>query len=374
MNDDFQGYVESAAKGFTKAHLEFYWDKLMGFILKKHLIEINIPSENDIIKKKEIVVFTLHKKQKKEDAKGKLKCGKCKIYYKFRQGYVSPKTKTTLPDAYICGNCNEKYMKTTHDKIIDIARAKWMKSEKKDNLNNQDVHSVITESSTTFFYGKFCDAFPGLREAVIWFTSQKDIVERLTKLFLDPIYFDETARNHLVSDPVWWFRDGQALFIKKFEPLKKGRVLLDVEELKIKKIAACKGSFYYKDFVYIECEADQPTKLYRYKKNEIQNMFEELGYCREEYALFKNKKITRQEYDDGSAVIKGKLQQVDGAKLRIRYLTKFNFIVAAKSSPYNCTRFDVESKKYFDGLLKEVISFNDFLAWMNTFQKHQMDY
>lgn len=148
---------------------------------------------------------------------------------------------------------------------------------------------------------------------------------------------------------------------------------MDIKELKIKKIAACKGRFYYKNFVYIECDADQPTKLYKYKKNEIQNMLEEFGYYSEEYAVFKNNKITRHEYDDGSAVIKGKLQQVDESKLRVRYLTKYNFIVTAKFSPYNCQRFDIESQKYFDDLLKDKVPFNDFLTWMNTFEKHRLD-
>ena len=265
----------------------------------------------------------------------------------------------------VCIKKKGTLLKKTPDTLSPLA--------KNDNSDFQENHSVITESSTSFFHGKFCDAFPGLREDTAFFTSKKHIIKRLAVLFSSPIYFDDTLGYQIASDPIWWFRDGQSLYIKEFEPLKNGKVLIDIEELKIKKIVACRGSSYYRDFVYVECGADKPTNLYKYEKNQIQSMYKEYGYYREEYALFKNNKITRQEYDDGSAVIKGKLQQVNGAKLRVRYLTKYNFIIAAKFSPYNCTRFDMESKIYFDGLLSENISFNEFLTWINTFQKHRLD-
>lgn len=232
---------------------------------------------------------------------------------------------------------------------------------------------IITEPSTVFFYEKICNAFPGLRDEVVWFTSRKDIIKRLSVLFSGPISFQDAKGYNVMSDPMWWFRGQLDLNIKKFEPLKNKRVLLDIKELKIKKIALCRSRSYYRNFVYIECEPDSPTNLYKYEKNQIRNTADQFGYFDEEYAIFKNYKITRQEYDDGAAIIKGIPQQVGEAKLRVRYLTKYNFIVAAKFSPYNCKKFSLESDKYFNDLLREKISFDLFFEWTKKFQKHDMD-
>lgn len=41
-----------------------------------------------------------------------------------------------------------------------------------------------------------------------------------------------------------------------------------------------------------------------------------------------------------------------GSKLRIRYLSEYNFIISAKQSPFNSQKFDRESYDYFNAILK----------------------
>lgn len=67
-----------------------------------------------------------------------------------------------------------------------------------------------------------------------------------------------------------------------------------------------------------------------------------MGYDYEEYGLVSGKTfITRAEYDDGAAVIDGRLTQVcDRSELRVRYTTPYNFLIAANGSPINNSRFD----------------------------------
>ena len=243
----------------------------------------------------------------------------------------------------------------------------------KDRIDSEQKPLTITETSTVFFHGKFCDAFPGLRNDCVCFASQKEIGQRLDALLSYPTYFQECCGHKVVTDPIWWFRGGSSLYIEEYKKIKRRKILLGVKELIIEKIVACRGKSYYQDFIYVQCKAEKPTKLYKYEKNEIENYFHKYGYYAEEYALFNGKKISRQEYDDGSAMIKGKLKQAFDAELRERYLTKYNFVIAAKFSPYNSKKFSSESKHYFDGLLREEISFDDFLVWMRKLQKHDMD-
>ena len=64
---------------------------------------------------------------------------------------------------------------------------------------------------------------------------------------------------------------------------------------------------------------------------DIERNIKQYGYCREEYGFYKDKiAISREEYDDGSAVINGKVTDTKGSKLRVRYLSSYNFIIAAK--------------------------------------------
>lgn len=82
------------------------------------------------------------------------------------------------------------------------------------------------------------------------------------------------------------------------------------------------------------------------------------------------RKITRQEYDDGSAMVNGKPMRLHGrAELRLRYLTSYNFILAAKFSPFNCHEFDRTSGEYFKGMLNGTISVKQFDEYMMVFPK-----
>ena len=105
----------------------------------------------------------------------------------------------------------------------------------------------------------------------------------------------------------------------------------------------------------------------------LEHSFEEGGVYQEEYAIFKNKFISRQDFDDGSTVINGKPVKTTGAEFRSRTLIKYNFIICAKFAPYNCHEFSATSKEYFKKLLTNEITFDEFARWMNNFPKNKND-
>lgn len=89
-----------------------------------------------------------------------------------------------------------------------------------------------------------------------------------------------------------------------------------------------------------------------YPDRDISRRINALGYASEEFALFKGKYISREEYDDGAAVIDGEVVALDGnAELRTRYLAPYNFIIAPVGSCINNQGFDEVRVQMMDGML-----------------------
>ena len=249
-------------------------------------------------------------------------------------------------------------------------------SPKEESLK-QDEEIILpraNENSTSLFSQRMAIAFPGIRE-ITWFDNSKIARQRLEKLLKQPLNFRDGTLEYEV-DPIWWFRGGSALNIHSFQKIGINKVLMNFEQLQIKRIAAIRGNSYYKDFVYVETKGEKQTGLYKHTENDIKRHLETFGYSSEEYGVIKNslgwkKPIRREDYDDGATVIRGKVRDDIQPVLRVRYLTDYNFIIAAKGSPYNSTKFCVESEKYFNGILKKEIAPEDFFKFLESFKKYE---
>lgn len=200
------------------------------------------------------------------------------------------------------------------------------------------------KESTVFFSDRFSSAFPGAR-GISWFEDQKNIEMRLGKLLEEPLDFED-------GSPVWWWRDGN-LHIHSFKSLGEGLYLMDWDEYRITKIAAVNVGDYYQKFVYVETEAMEPTGLYPNASERIEASVEHFGYCSEEYGLYKGQhKVNRAEYDDNAAVIDGELVDLgEDVELRVRYITPYNFLIAANQSPINNNQFDRRLKELLNSIL-----------------------
>lgn len=89
------------------------------------------------------------------------------------------------------------------------------------------------------------------------------------------------------------------------------------------------------------------------------------------HVLFFLKKVTKQEEDDGHTKIFGKFIKMkrENVEIRCRFLTDYNFIIAAKGSAFNNHVFDQTSGDYFRDLLDEKISIEDFHKYLMRFPK-----
>jgi hypothetical protein len=257
-------------------------------------------------------------------------------------------------------------------KGLQILNEKELETDKTEETEEPQETEIRTEP-TVFFHHRLCDAFPGFSHGYQEFKSQRDIRNRLKILLAPPLTFDKGEGHGIDRTPIWWFRGGSALHVKRFEILNRQKVLFNYDELIIEKIVAFRGYSYYQDFVYVQCKADKATGLYEHNQLTLEKYFDEGGEYQEEFAIFRNKFISRQDYDDGSTIINGKPIKTIGAELRCRTLIKYNFIICAKFAPYNCHEFSATSKEYFMNLLKNQITFDEFAKWMNKFPKNHND-
>lgn len=99
----------------------------------------------------------------------------------------------------------------------------------------------------------------------------------------------------------------------------------------------------------------EPTGLYQNIEDRIAYWIEQHGYCSEEYGLYKGEtKVTRAEYDDNAALIDGELVKLGGdVELRVRYLTSYNFVIAAHGSPINNNSFDRKLEELLNAMLRD---------------------
>jgi len=222
----------------------------------------------------------------------------------------------------------------------------------------EDDGAVVVErfegsASNWFHHERFVSAFPGAR-GVTEFVDPRVAVERLQLLLQPPLQWVWQDGKHGASGvtPIWWWRGNGNNPIHRFLTLGPEEVLLDCQELPIRRVVAINAGSYWQSFVYIEVGPKPPTGLYSSTPDQEKRHMEIFGYCYEEVGLFNDRYVTRSEYDDGFAVLDGKPRRITGAELRIRYLTPYNLLIAPQDSPINNSYFDLPLKKLMNSILR----------------------
>ncbi|NQX54406.1 hypothetical protein HQN86_12345 [Pedobacter panaciterrae] len=222
---------------------------------------------------------------------------------------------------------------------------------------------IIHDRSTIFFDYRLADAFPGL-PGIKWH-SGAEAARRLGIVLKQPLRFSPESPQ--INNPVWWFRGGKNANIKTFKIVDGNKILLDYYEHTIEKIAVSRADNSKHSFIYVQTKAESPTGVYKNSKEHRKHRIANYGYDWEEYAIFNGKhKISREQYDDGAAEVKGKVLERESSELRIRYLTKYNFVIAAIQSPINSRDFDQNSSEIFDGILNGTKKFDELVAFIET--------
>lgn len=228
------------------------------------------------------------------------------------------------------------------------------KAPPKDEMEIPTERPKLGQKTIIEFGRRFSQAFPGLR-GVEWFEDSDTIAERLEILLRQPLAFEE-------GDVAWWWRGPSNLQIQRFERVEDRHFLMDIEELNIRRIAAINmQNVYYRKYVYVETNADEPTGLYPANEEDVKRRITTTGYDYEEYGLVDGMlPVTRAEYEDDAAIIEGKpVEIIDRVVLRTRYTTPYNFFIAPNESPINNSQFDNELEKFLNQMLQGVDVFDN---------------
>lgn len=208
-------------------------------------------------------------------------------------------------------------------------------------------------------------AFPGVR-GLKEFTNPSEIVERLDILLRAPLTFREsvTGRGGVVEirhTPMWWWRGLTNYQIEHYRRLTTTDILVNrTDELRVHRAFVFNPPAHWKAFVYLEFESMDPIGLYEHSQAALDAVRHERHPVSEEYATFAGTLITRAEYDDGAAVLDGKVVDTCGqAELRCRYITPYNFIITSEQSPVNNSAFDRSLDAIMSGLLRGTHAIDD---------------
>ena len=208
------------------------------------------------------------------------------------------------------------------------------------------------------FFERMQDAFPEATGMTEYRGS--DAVDRLAILLRPPVHQDPVdPEADLRRHPFWWFRGGSNMHIRRFERLSDHRVLIFPMEMEVRRVVVFRISrVKERDLVYVETEGDEPSGVYQYGPEEIDNHLRERidsrfgSYVSEEYAQWGQHVITLSEFDNDAVVLDGELHRPRGAERRMRFLTPFNCVLCPREHVVNQNRFDRLFQSIFDGVLE----------------------
>ncbi|MGL5777633.1 toll/interleukin-1 receptor domain-containing protein [Cetobacterium sp.] len=229
------------------------------------------------------------------------------------------------------------------DNICDEIQKKLKEKGIVSNKNN-DIDSCNCANS--FFDLRLGKAFPGLRGGK-WFNTNDGIIDRLALLLQEPL----TSKK--LSGPIWWFRGSSCLDIKYFEKINSEKCIIEAKECLIDKVYVYKSGSYYRSFIYVELKAEKPVGIYENTPAMLEAQKKYFGHAYEEYAIYKEQAITRAEYDDGAAFINNEYVEFEETpQIRLRYLTKYNFIICSKFNPINSNSGDELTEQVLKSIIE----------------------
>lgn len=241
---------------------------------------------------------------------------------------------------------------------------------KEENQESHDYHDVLLfDKPTKLFDYRLSQAFPGAR-GIQWFNNPKEIIKRLEVLLRCPL--EIKGKNK----PIWWFRGYRSLHIEKCNFTNEEKYLMNNMECLVDKICVYRSSRYDRSFVYVELKGESPIGIYKHDQDYNFRMMKDCGYVNEEYGIYKGELITREEYDDGAKFINNKLVNFndDELDLRVRFLSKYNFIICAIFNPINSNEADVFFETYLKDMLDNIGSIEEVVKFVEKLPRHRNDH
>lgn len=218
-----------------------------------------------------------------------------------------------------------------HTSNVDTDNASKTENEHGSNFSPQN----ILDSAVFFYVDRFLGAFPNINKSETIIDPELAI-KRLLFVLKEPLVFEK------IPDPIWWYRGHYNLQIESFKNIDKKVVLMNRDELAVRKIIGFDTGNRFSSFIYVECDPMSPTGIQECGNNEI-------------YGIAPNKRLLTQREAENGAYIDENGTVVDIAgkvEHRYRHLKNFNFIIVPKASiPVKFKELDPQFNIIFDDIL-----------------------
>lgn len=236
--------------------------------------------------------------------------------------------------------------------------------EEKNQYDYYDMY--FFDTPTKFFDYRLSQAFPGVR-GIKWFNNSQKVIKRLEILLRVPLDLEKK------NNPIWWFRGYQCLQIEKCKFLSEEKFIMGNIECLVDRICVYRSSRYDRSFVYVELKAEESVGAYQHDENYITRMIKNLGYADEEYGIYKEHLITKEEFDDGAIFINNELINFESRdiELRVRFLSKYNFIICAIFNPINSNDADEFFEDHLNGMLNNKRSIEQMVDFVEKLPRNK---
>lgn len=216
---------------------------------------------------------------------------------------------------------------------------------------NKEITTVIEDLEKFNDALSFC--FPGKR----WLVETEDRT-KINKILIEV--------NKLIDETnLWWTQGRSNMSISnKINKIDEDTWLMDYKEMQIEKIWAYKNpSSIDHQFFIFKTKAMPNFEIYD----------ENSSYEWEEAAWFKDRYISRTEYDDGVAEIDGESVPLDNkAQLRVRNLKEDYYFIATQSHPILLTENDEAVNKVYEKLIEKDLLEESDIQILSKLTRHRI--
>lgn len=241
-------------------------------------------------------------------------------------------------------------------------------------LRDPEGKFIISGAPTVFFSDRMDYTFPGLIGLRI-IDDPQGAAYRLKRLLHSPVHFGEAMGHGRVTDPIWYTRGLSDMYVHKLESIEEDVLLMNEQELKIKRIAAFNSlGGYYQAFVYVELEAMAPSGAYSHSEASRNDWMESYGYHFEEYGWLDGNAFDLRYHDDGYIEVDDEVHSVEGSVRRRRYLSPYNFLIVPKTSPLRVRGRERDVERMLNGILKGKMEPDVLAAYVSPLPKSDWDY
>lgn len=229
------------------------------------------------------------------------------------------------------------------------------------------VQAMRDHDTVRFFEERLQKAFPGKR-GLVHIEDPLEAIGRLKVLLRYPLIFIQPDGGE--CEPIWEMVEG-SMAIERFSASEDipGLIHINHSRYRVRDVYAYRGRSFARSFLVLRWYPDEPTGLYpEPTTSELQMLTEQGLQYTEEYGIWEDQLVTREEYDDGHVYRNGESVQIS-ARLEVRHLECGASVIAAKFSAVHGQGFDEDRERILRTLANDGSAFEELVKRVESLRR-----